>query len=63
MMTIVLAIIAGYIAIGIAVVVTLNSAFVMPESRLRKVSHSVPLVLAWPAVLFIVWVMRDWRLW
>jgi hypothetical protein len=59
MLTIILAIIAGYIAIGVAVVVTLNYAEVNPKNRLGSIREGVPLVLQWPIVVYIVWALRK----
>jgi hypothetical protein len=59
MITVLLVAIAAYIALGIAVLLTLNYAFVMPEGRLRKVRDGVPLVLAWPIVLYVLWALNH----
>jgi hypothetical protein len=58
MIAVLLWIIAGYIAIGIAVVATLNYRHVNRASRLGSIGEWVRLVLAWPVVLLIVWVLR-----
>jgi ABC-type phosphate transport system permease subunit len=55
MMTILLTIVAVYVAIGIAVVITTNYAFVQKGGRLRTIRDSVPLVLAWPVVVYVLW--------
>ncbi|MDR7001576.1 hypothetical protein J2Y67_004049 [Neobacillus niacini] len=59
MLTIILAIIGVYIAVGIAVVVTINFAFVQADSRLRNVRDSIPLVFGWPIVLLIMRVLKP----
>jgi hypothetical protein len=59
MLTVLLAIVGVYVAIGIAVVVTTNYAFVRAEGRLRTIRDSVPLVVAWPVVLYVLWAFRQ----
>jgi hypothetical protein len=58
MIPIVLTIIAGYVAIGIAVVAALNYGMVERKSRLGSIGEWVRIVLAWPVVVLIVWLLR-----
>jgi hypothetical protein len=59
MLTMILAIVAVYIAIGIAIVVAVNYGYVQRGSRLRSIGEALPLVSAWPVVLFVLWALRP----
>jgi hypothetical protein len=60
MVTILLTVIAGYLALGIAVVSALNyGGHIEAGGALAKIMA----VVLWPIVATVCYVMRDWRLW
>ncbi|AZU61058.1 hypothetical protein [Neobacillus mesonae] len=53
MLTLLLSIIAGYLALGVVVTAVLNYGLVGPGYRLEKLRQSIPLVLGWPIVIYV----------